>query len=357
MNSKTAVCAYGKQGTVERVFERLFTMYLSNYSGAYYYGAVIDLPDSVCYRAPDDGAREEMARKCVEYLNKRCEGRFFCVMRQRRYVSMRNGYLYTCEGGAQGALKSVWRYLGGRKNELFPVYGCVPTEVERIYFSSFDEERPLTEGRKTLIDCIEPNGIFRLADRLLDGGAVFPSVYSNCCAADFGSIESFRDRRGAADFGSIESFRDRRGAADFGKIEIFEDRQSAADFEKTVTNGAFSGCDGTVKNSVFPITGAIVEGNQPEKTRRNGVFPLHKRGGRSAFSLFGRRKNGGNCEGGGLMSHEGLYTAEALDTLLFVGSTLSSIKNGTVSEVRLAAYPSFVDLEENQGERTSAVWR
>ena len=83
MNTKTAVCAYGKSSSVQSVFERLFTMYLSNYSKSYSYGALIDLPDSVCYRVADDSKREEMAEKCVEYLNKNCDGNFFCAIRQR----------------------------------------------------------------------------------------------------------------------------------------------------------------------------------------------------------------------------------------------------------------------------------
>ena len=131
--------AYGKNEEVEETLERLFSMYLSNYSKSYYYGAIIDHPDSVCYRTCGDVEREEKARKCAERLNRECEGRFFCALRQSRFTAADDSARYLCEGGALGALKSLWRYLAGRKNEVFPIYGCVPkskNEISRVYYSS-----------------------------------------------------------------------------------------------------------------------------------------------------------------------------------------------------------------------------
>ena len=174
MKSITAVCVYGKDGGVDRAFERLMTMFTSNHSESYYYGAVIDLKDSLSYRATGDGECEERARKCIEQLTKCFGKRFFCAIRQRRYVCSAGTYGYRCEEGAIGALKGLWRYLDGRKNELFPVYGCDPKGVERIYFSSLDEETGEAQTRENGFECIEPGGIFRLAEQISFGKAVFP---------------------------------------------------------------------------------------------------------------------------------------------------------------------------------------
>lgn len=185
MNSRTLICAYGKCSSVESIFERLFTMYLSNNSRNYCYGAIIDLPDSVCYRSAHDFLKEEMAEKCMNYLSKNCDGSFFCSIRQRRYTSFGNGYIYTCHGGALGALKSLWSQVKGGKSDLFPIIGRIPTGVERVYFSCFGEDRP-KEMQEGFI-CIEPSGVFKLGAALGERAAVFPikaeKTWGNECGA------------------------------------------------------------------------------------------------------------------------------------------------------------------------------
>ena len=113
LNSKTLVCAYGMGGSVESVFERLLYMCLSNYSKSYVYGAVLDLPSSVCYREMHDYEIEDKAKRYLDMLKKRVSGSFFCVIRQRRYKPQ-SEYLYCCEDGAMGALRAGARlvYLG-----------------------------------------------------------------------------------------------------------------------------------------------------------------------------------------------------------------------------------------------------
>jgi hypothetical protein len=125
-----------------------------------------------------DGECEEKARKYIEHLNRCFGGHFFCAIRQRRYLTSEGGYRYGCEEGACGALKSLWRYLSGRKNELFPVYGCVPSGFERIYFSSLDEETGNAVSNKNGFECIEAGGVFRLSEQISFGKAIFP--FSEC---------------------------------------------------------------------------------------------------------------------------------------------------------------------------------
>jgi hypothetical protein len=170
-------------------------MYLSNHSKSYYYGAIIDLQDSVCYRAPTDTAREEMAKKCVDYLNKNGDASFFCAVRQRRYVSLNNGYIYLCEGGAEGALRSLWRYIKGRKNEVFPIYGCVPKDVERLYFSSYDDEMSEQLSDEKRYYCIEPGGIFSLGEQLNPDCAAYPRSVGYEARAKSGILSSFFGKR------------------------------------------------------------------------------------------------------------------------------------------------------------------
>lgn len=183
MDSRTLVCAYGKNESVERVFARLRQMYLNNYSPNYVYCAVVDLCDALSYRAAGDGCIEKKAESCLRGLKNDFGERFFCAVRQRRYQSSRCAYGYFCEGGALGALKELWRYAYGGKEVLFPVPGDVGIpqkwRAERIYFScSGDDEKTHLNGygcdRNEFFDekcirVIERRGIFKLAKELGNG--------------------------------------------------------------------------------------------------------------------------------------------------------------------------------------------
>lgn len=172
ISKETVVCAYENHGNISEAFKRLFGMYLSNYSKKYSYGAIIDLPGSLSYRALGDDKIEAEAKRFVERMSKECEGRFFCMIRQRRCISLPCDREYGCEGGALGALKSLWRFLAGRKNDVFPVYGCVPNDVvnvDGVYFS------PCGEKGNGDNYCIEPNGIFRLWERIEGSDVAFPT--------------------------------------------------------------------------------------------------------------------------------------------------------------------------------------
>lgn len=177
LNSKTLVCAYGMGGSVESVFERLLYMCLSNYSKSYVYGAVLDLPSSVCYREMHDYEIEDKAKRYLDMLKKRVRGSFFCVIRQRRYKPQ-SEYLYCCEDGAMGALRALWRFVNGKKEELTPInefelYDEQISTAQRIYFSAEDE-------KNHLFNCIEPNGIFKLAEYAEDSKVVFPVRNESC---------------------------------------------------------------------------------------------------------------------------------------------------------------------------------
>ena len=172
ISKETVVCAYENRGNINEAFKRLFGMYLSNYSKKYSYGAIIDLPGALSYRALGDDKIEAEAKKFVERMSGECDGRFFCMIRQRRCISLPCDREYGCEGGALGALKSLWRFLAGRKNDVFPVYGCVPNDVGKVdgvYFSPCGEQRSGDDY------CIEPNGIFRLWERVEGCDVAFPT--------------------------------------------------------------------------------------------------------------------------------------------------------------------------------------
>lgn len=202
LNSKTLVCAYGRDGSVEGVFERLLYMCLSNYSKSYVYGALLDLPSSVCYRQMQDYEIEEKAKKYLAMLKNQVSGSFFCAIRQRRY-SPKNKYLYCCEDGAMGALRALWRFVNGKKEELIPINGFELGDeqisaAQRIYFSVQDE-------KTNLFNCIEPNGIFKLAEHAEDAKVVFPvrcEAYS-CNKPRFKLGAAFKRTR-QSEFGEIE---------------------------------------------------------------------------------------------------------------------------------------------------------
>ncbi len=169
MNTKTLVCAYGSGEYVKRTFERLFCMYLSNYSKSYTYCALIDLPAGTHYRLAGDESIESKVKVYTDFLERNCEGRFFGAVRQRRSLGAGN-YTYACEGGEIGALKALWRFANGHSGELFPIYGRGEAMgVERIYFSA---ERALKNDGFYRV--IEPNGIFVLGSEKEAFEAVLP---------------------------------------------------------------------------------------------------------------------------------------------------------------------------------------
>lgn len=183
MDSRTLVCAYGKNESVERIFARLRQMYLDNNSSSYVYCAVVDLCDALSYRAAGDRQIEEEARDCLRGLKNAFGERFFCIVRQRRYHSKGCAYGYFCEGGALGALKELWRYAYGGKEVLFPLMGedgiLEKWRAERIYFScASDDEKVLLSGygcdRNGIFDekcirVIERDGIFKLGKEVGNG--------------------------------------------------------------------------------------------------------------------------------------------------------------------------------------------
>ncbi len=173
MQSRTVVCVYGKNESVETIAKRLSALYTSNYSKSYMYGAIIDLPDAISYRIAGDLSTEEKAKRMVEYMSGRYNGNFFCAVRQRR-ICEDSERRYACEEGEKGALKALWRYIKGKRTELFPFFGCVAVDgAERVYLSA--ETLPIKHNEKDYIEVIEPNGIFALADDLNESGAVFAS--------------------------------------------------------------------------------------------------------------------------------------------------------------------------------------
>ena len=184
MNNRTLICSYGKNTSVKRIFERLYAMYISNYSEAYVYCALIDLPDGDMYRMAGDILIEEEAKKYLAGLSSKCKGQFFCGIRQRRIGYEKRAYC--CENGVAGAIETLWRYVKGKENSLYPTYGLQGLGgVESIYFSACD-----SEGR---ISVIEPGGIFRLSALLGESDAVFAAADDTKHKKNQASICSFRE--------------------------------------------------------------------------------------------------------------------------------------------------------------------
>ncbi len=167
MNGKTVICAYGKNEAVERVFERLYGIYLTNFDKDFRYCALIDLPDAISYRASGDRRLEENAQSLTRKLNRESGNAFFCAIRQRRFAGSMECRKYACEAGAKGALEALWRYCKGKSAVLFPIFGKADvSEVSRIYFSGSEN----SEGDLCII---EPGGVHSLCARLGEKDAVF----------------------------------------------------------------------------------------------------------------------------------------------------------------------------------------
>ena len=170
MEGKVIICAYGKNGSVEDVFLRLYATYLSNFNGRYVYFALIDLPDGISYRMAGDSLIEDEAMRLFERFNALFGGKLTCAVRQRRSKSGSFGGEYVCEGGARGALATLWRHSKGKDEGLFPIFGCDETRgADSIYFSADNGQKD-----SSYIDVIEPGGISRLGRSL----GVFDAVFA-----------------------------------------------------------------------------------------------------------------------------------------------------------------------------------
>lgn len=174
MKGKTLICSYGKGIPVERIFEHLRALYLTNYSADYVWGALIDLPDSDLYRIAGDSLLEDKAEECLLQIKRECAGQFFCGVRQRRREY--EGYRFSCENGAAGALEALWRQARGNGSPICSINESdTLTDVENIYFTRAKKEDNIT--------VIEPGGLFKLASILAGNDAVFAPTYT--LKADF----------------------------------------------------------------------------------------------------------------------------------------------------------------------------
>ena len=165
MKYNTLVCAYGKNEPVERIFERLYAMYLTNYREDYAYFALIDLPDGDYYRISGDMEIEDRVRHCYAMLERVHANRFFCAVRQRRigYDERR----FSCERGVAGAIETLWRFIKGGKNEVYPSFGEADfSEVDKVYFTAGGGDEI------SRISIIEPGGIFKLCSRIGENEAI-----------------------------------------------------------------------------------------------------------------------------------------------------------------------------------------
>ena len=181
---KTIVCVYGKGNNVSEVFARLSCLHKRSEGKKYIYCAVIDLPDWISYRSSVDFEIEEKAGKFARYYGKKLGYGFFCAVRQRRYSISGKERIYCCEEGSLGAIKSLWRFVCGRRDEFFPVYGnaddALLRQTERIYYSAvFGESAEQTSFE----EIIEQSGIDKL-ERECGSGAVIPCRTATETVAD-----------------------------------------------------------------------------------------------------------------------------------------------------------------------------
>ena len=168
---KTIVCVYGKGKNTSEVFARLCGLCEQSGCNEYIYCGIIDLPDWICYRSSGDSGTEDKVKRFVRYYGKRFGGDLFCAVRQRRYYIEGKEPAYCCVDGSLGALKSLWRFAGGRKEEFFPVYGKVNYEVlseaDKIYYSALlGNEAPQKR------DIIEKHGLEKMENELTEGTVI-----------------------------------------------------------------------------------------------------------------------------------------------------------------------------------------
>ncbi len=139
----TVIAVYEADGDAEKAFKRLDAIYNSNYIKDAIYGAVIDLPPSVCYSTVSDERIVDAAKRYYDEIKRGKRERFFCALRPRRYLTDRNelkkyrsSYArFACEKGALGALESL---ISGN-GSFFAYFGTDSfSECDKLYFSAYD---------------------------------------------------------------------------------------------------------------------------------------------------------------------------------------------------------------------------
>ena len=126
MKDNVIVIMYCGNGEVDKAFEYLLMLYLSNYRSGNVYGVVLDLPPSVCYNTAGDGEIAEKSERYVSTYTKRYGRSFFCAIRPRRYHvgSKKFPYAYfSCDDGETGALNDVKSFISGNKEVFSSYYG------------------------------------------------------------------------------------------------------------------------------------------------------------------------------------------------------------------------------------------
>ncbi len=146
---------------VEKAFYKALFLHLSNYFENAIYGAVIDLPDSPCYKSYGDREITEAVSRCYGALPKKYKDSFFVIVRARRYnVKHTKSAAFCCENGAFGALSDL---LSGNTEYYFTL-GEVPESYDYLYFSAYN-------------GVIEAGGIKALLDTaVITGKNVFPFI-------------------------------------------------------------------------------------------------------------------------------------------------------------------------------------
>lgn len=174
----TVTLVYEADGNAEKAFQRLRDIYNSNYIENAVYGVILDLVPSVCYRTVSDGKISEGAGRYFEEMKRGKSGRFFCAVRERRYLSdltelkkYRSSYArFACEGGAIGALASLIDIKRNGSESFFAYYGTKDfSDCDKVYLSGYDEN-----GENGVLPY--PGTVNALAERFDGEKAIFPKI-------------------------------------------------------------------------------------------------------------------------------------------------------------------------------------
>ncbi len=174
----TVTVVYEADGNAEKAFRRLSDVYNSNYMESSVYGVIIDLPPSVCYRTVSDCKISEGAKRYFEEMKRGKNGRFFCAVRQRRYLSdltelkkYRSSYArFACEGGAIGALGLLIDIKKNGIEGLFAYYGTNDlSDCDKVYLCGYDEN-----GENGVLPY--PGTVNALCERFDGKKAIFPKI-------------------------------------------------------------------------------------------------------------------------------------------------------------------------------------
>ncbi len=175
--TKTAIvlsAAVGGTDGAEALYARLYKLYLTNPQQNIKVVALVDLFAEAAPTAAEDRAVFGVLGEVIERLNRKCSGKFFCVVRKRSYSKTQDEFM-----GAErkrGAIIELCKFMATTKQDFAAIFGDINELLDTEYICAvdFDTEPFMDSVPKLLATALHPaNRIVIEKSRVISGYGIF----------------------------------------------------------------------------------------------------------------------------------------------------------------------------------------